>query len=99
MVYHRTLNIVYLGYTIGLCCLFVLHTVVCVCSVISQSTLCDPLDCRLFGPWGFSGKNTGVGSHFLLQGTFLTEGSNLRLLHRGGDFFTTEPSQWYSANM
>ena len=26
-------------------------------------------------------KNTGVGCHFLLQGIFLTEGSNLRLLH------------------
>ena len=28
----------------------------------------------------FSGKNTGVGSHFLLQGIFLTQGLNLRLL-------------------
>ena len=29
---------------------------------------------------GFSGKNTGVGSHSLLQGVFLTQGSNLHLL-------------------
>ena len=29
----------------------------------------------------FSGKNTGVGCHTLLQGIFLTQGSNLRLLH------------------
>ena len=29
----------------------------------------------------FSGKNTGVGCHFLLQGIFLTQGSNLSLLH------------------
>ena len=29
---------------------------------------------------GFPSKNTGVGCHFLLQGTFLTQGSNLRLL-------------------
>ena len=28
----------------------------------------------------FSSKNTGVGCHALLQGTFLTQGSNLRLL-------------------
>ena len=28
----------------------------------------------------FSGKNTGVGYHFLLQGIFLTQGSNLSLL-------------------
>ena len=34
---------------------------------------------------GFPGKNTGEGCHFLLQGTVLTQGSNLglsRLLHR-----------------
>ena len=36
---------------------------------------------RLFYPWDFPGKNTGVGSHFLLQGIFLTQGSNLCLLH------------------
>ena len=29
---------------------------------------------------GFSCKNTGVGCHALLQGIFLTQGSNLRLL-------------------
>ena len=28
----------------------------------------------------FSRKNTGVGSHFLLQGIFPTQGSNWRLL-------------------
>ena len=27
-----------------------------------------------------AGKNTGVGNHFLLQGIFLTQGPNLRLL-------------------
>ena len=27
----------------------------------------------LFCPWDFPGKNTGVGSHFLLQGIFLTQ--------------------------
>ena len=36
---------------------------------------------RLLCPWDFPGKNTGVGCHFLLQGIFLTQGSNLRLLH------------------
>ena len=29
----------------------------------------------------FSSKNTGVGSHVLLQGIFFTQGSNLGLLH------------------
>ena len=32
---------------------------------------------RLFCPWGFSGKNIGLGCHFLLQGIFQTQGSNL----------------------
>ena len=35
----------------------------------------------LLSPWDSPGKNTGVGSRFLLQGIFLTQGSNLRLLH------------------
>ena len=36
---------------------------------------------RLLCPWDFSGKNNEVGFHFLLQGIFLTQGQNLRLLH------------------
>ena len=32
-------------------------------------------------PWNYPGKNTGIGSHFPLQGIFLTQGSNLGLLH------------------
>ena len=35
---------------------------------------------RLLCPWDFPGKNTGVGCHGLLQGIFLTQGSNLHLL-------------------
>ena len=31
--------------------------------------------------WDSPGKDTGVGSHSLLQGIFPTEGSNLGLLH------------------
>ena len=48
----------------------------------SRLTLCDPMDC---GPPGSSvhgkspSKNTGVGCHALLQGIFLTQGSNLGL--------------------
>ena len=50
----------------------------------SWPTLCDPMDCISPGSsihGIFSGKNTGVGCHFLLQGIFLTQGSNLGLLH------------------
>ena len=32
-------------------------------------------------PWDFSSKSTGVGCHFLVQGIFPTQGSNLGLLH------------------
>ena len=38
--------------------------------------LCDPMDTRLLHPWDFLGKSTRVGCHFLLQGIFLTQGSN-----------------------
>ena len=48
--------------------------------------LCDSVDYCLPGssgnsPWGFSGKSTRVGCHFLLQGIFPTQGSNLGLPH------------------
>ena len=36
---------------------------------------------RLLCHWGFPGKNTGMGCHFLLQGIFLTQGSNPGLPH------------------
>ena len=35
---------------------------------------------RHFCPWDFPGKNTGAGCHFLLQGIFLTQRSNLCLV-------------------
>ena len=36
---------------------------------------------RLLYPWDFPGKITRVGCHFLLQGIFPTQGSNLGLMH------------------
>ena len=36
---------------------------------------------RLLCPWNSPGKNTRVGCYFLLQGIFLTQGSNLYFLH------------------
>ena len=36
---------------------------------------------RLLHPSNFLSKSTGVGCHFLLQGIFLTQGSNPGLLH------------------
>ena len=47
--------------------------------------LCDPTNCSPAHQaplsMGFSGKNTGVGNYCLLQGIFLTQGSNPGLLN------------------
>ena len=52
------------------------------CSVVSDSLWHHRVQpARLFCPWGFPGKNTGVGCHFLLHCIFLTQGSNASLLH------------------
>ena len=59
----------------------------CQCVFVTQScpTLCNPMDCS---PPGSSvhiipsqGKNTGMGSHSLLQGIFLTQALNPGLPH------------------
>ena len=54
--------------------------------LVAQSCqpLWEPMDCSPPGssvPGDSPGKNTGVGCHFLLQGIFPTQGSNLGLLH------------------
>ena len=55
---------------------------VCARSVVSNSLRPQGLSpAMLFCPWDFSGKNTRVGCHFLLQEIFLAQGSNLRFLH------------------
>ena len=42
-------------------------------------TLCDPHG--LYSPWNSPGQKTGVGSLYLLQGIFPTQGSNPGLQH------------------
>ena len=42
---------------------------------------------RLFCPWNYPGRNTGVGCHSLLQGIFPTQGLNPGLLHCRRFFF------------
>ena len=44
-----------------------------------------PQPTRLLCPWDFPGKNTEVDCSFLLWGIFLTQESNLCLLHRQAD--------------
>ena len=54
---------------------------VCVCSVMSNSLQPHGLQsARILCPWDFLGENTRVGSHFLLQGVFPIQESNLHLL-------------------
>ena len=55
---------------------------VCVCSLVSDSLRPHGLGpAKLLCPWDSSGKNTGVGCPFLLQGIFPTQGSNRYLLY------------------
>ena len=58
-------------------------TTMCLCAQLCP-TLYNPMDCSppgSFCRWDFPGKNTGEGCYFLLQGIFLTQGSNPCLLH------------------
>ena len=58
------------------------HCVCLVASVMSNSMRPYGLSpTRLLCPCDSPGKNSGVGCHALLQGIFLTQESNLRLLH------------------
>ena len=69
------------GHSVGLnmCLMNDLYGYMCVKSLQSCPTLCDPMN---YGPPGFSlqgdsaGKNPGVGYHGLPQGVFPTQGSN-----------------------
>ena len=63
-----------------------IHLLLRVKALVAQScsTLCNPMDCSLPGfsvRGDFPSKNTGVGSLSLLQGIFLTQGSNPGLPH------------------
>ena len=61
---------------------------------VSHSVVSNPLwtswtlACPLVCPWASPGKNTGVGSHSLLQGIFPTQGSNLQSPALADGFFT-----------
>ena len=60
-------------------------TVWAICEWVSESLLVvsDSLwPHGLYSPWNSPGQNTGIGSLFLLQGIFRTQGSNPGLPHR-----------------
>ena len=72
------LEFFYMGYFYLLLQLFI-QSLACLlsCSVVSDSLWPYELQpARLLSPWDFSGRNTGVGCHALLQGIFPTQGSN-----------------------
>ena len=76
--------------------------------LVAQScpALCNPTDylTRFLCPWDFSGKNPGVGCHFLLQGMFPNQGLNLgplhcrqipyHLSHQGSQLLLRERENW-----
>ena len=84
------------------CC--TLYIIRFLCAVIRCLVIFDSLwphgePTRLFCPWNFPGKNTGVDCHFLLQGILLTQGSNpslLSLLRWQVDSLPLEPPYGYS---
>ena len=73
------------------CCSVCMHAK----SLQSSSTLCDLwiVPARLLCPWGSPDKNAWVSCHALLQGIFLTQGSNPCSCGSciAGRFFATDP--------
>ena len=67
------------------------HTHLCLLSPVWLFVTHKLYPTRLLCPWNCSSKNTGVGCHFLLQGIFPTQGSNLGLLHRELRVLATGP--------
>ena len=73
------------------------------CSVLSDSLQPHGLQStRLLRLWDYPSENTGVGCHFLFQGTFLIQGLNLCLLHWQVDSLPLShlgnPNQWAPLN-
>ena len=69
---------------------------------IANKTLCNLMGRIAYQAplsMGFPDKSTGVGSHFLLQGIFLIQGSNLGLLHgRWGLYHPSHQRKWCKQN-
>ena len=68
------------------------------CSVASHVRLfLTPwsIPARLFCPWDFAGKNTGVGCHFFLQGSSRPRDQThvSHISHIAGGFLTTAPPE------
>ena len=68
------------------------------CSVVSDSLWPHGLANRLLRPWNLPGKNTGVGSHSLLQEIFPTQGIKTGSPTLQADSLPSEPPE-YRANL
>ena len=68
-------------------CTWLMYVCECVCTLsrvwffVTSWIVAHHGTVTLLCPWHFSGKNIGVCCHFLLQGIFLTRGSNPCLWH------------------
>ena len=67
----------------GICVLLISEVKMKLLVTQSCLTLCHPMDCSRMGSsvMEFSRQEYWMGSHFLLQGIFLTQGLNLGFLH------------------
>ena len=63
----------------GHCFILCMHVLSCF-SCVGLCATPWTIACRLLSPWDSPGKNIGVGCHALIQGIFLTQGSNWYLL-------------------
>ena len=56
----------------------------------SHSVVSDSLRSHeLYSPWNSPGQNTGVGSPYILQGIFPTQGIGTEVSHNAGGYFTS----------
>ena len=82
---------------------FLLDVCICAKSLQLYLTLCDPVNCsppRVLCPWDSPGKNTRRGRHALLQGIFLSQGSNMHLLCLHWQVYSlplVPPGKWLDA--
>ena len=64
---------------------------VCMLGHVQLFATPQTIACQAPLSWDYPGKNTGVGCHFLLQGIFMTQGLNPRLLHWQADSLPLAP--------
>ena len=94
--FHHRISLIFVCVCVCLC----VCVCVCVCTQ-SYPTLHNTFglqSARLLCPQNFSGKNTRVGCHFLLQGIFPTQGLKLCCLHYR-QIFTAEPLEKALTNL